>query len=205
MNTTKCLITSSGIHPLGRSLRTIYSENDNVEIIEYDEALGHDLSDPAQFENLISDLADCALFFNIGYPEHQEELLRRAFELQNELMIINLNVEPSTALIDNNANPKLTEYLKNKQSLDQQIRALQKLQQDNQTGQLCWIINLRMDASSAIAWEFGHQIIDAYDVAVYIYQTLGFWPKVAVQDLLIKPTFFNHEQNVKDGILSPSP
>lgn len=165
---------------LGIALQTIYKDHYEFECYHEEQP---DLED-----HIMRSVERSRVFFNLGYPKLQDQLVRRAYELQNELLIVNLTCDPAQPLsTEYTSHSDYPMFVQQRQQLNATVQELHSLQERSQTNQLCWIMNVMVDTPSWIAWQFEDQILDAYDVATLIYQNLSLWPKLAVQNCVIKP------------------
>lgn len=179
----RCLITESQ-NTLGKSLSAVLGES--CEIIGYDPELGDDLSQQDQRDRLIERLKDCQIFVNNSHIS-QIELLNRAVELQNDLVIINISSGtgyyemPEELMIF----PEFQEYLFYKQRLNDRVREIHNAQARGELGK-CWVINIRSNYLSSHWFKDSEDsMIDTGDISHYINHILGCWPKMAVQDVLL--------------------
>lgn len=178
----RCLITSS-CYGLGLAFR--HQFQDQYDVIEYDLSLGQDLNLPSVRDQLIEDLRSCTVFFN-NSQVYQVELLERSHQLQNDLCIINSSTAIDYYGWDEEAqDPQWADYIYKKSLLNTRIRELHREQHLGQNLR-SWIVNLRM------TWldteEHADRTVkkmDAGDLAGYVNNILGCWPRVCVQDVLV--------------------
>jgi hypothetical protein len=139
----RCVITGSSY---GLGLALVNRFKDDFDVIEYDKELGQDLDLPEVRDQLIEDLRTCAIFFN-NAQQHQLELLERAHQLQNDLVIVVSGTTVgfySLLPLDLANNEQYVNYANQKIQLQERCRQLQDLQSQG-TGTRSWLLNLRMN------------------------------------------------------------
>lgn len=189
MTRPRCLITGSA-HGLGLALKQTFSPD--FDIIEYDLQYGQDLTLESVRDSVIEDLKTCTIFFNNAQP-YQLELLDRAFELQNDLVIVNSSSSVNQFELPDDVkdNADFLAYAESKTQLNQRIHELHQLQRQFKMMR-CWVVNVRLEWLDVPL----HQgrpdpLTDPGDVAGYLHHLLGCWPRIAVDDILIRSAFKN--------------
>lgn len=184
MNKPKCVITGSA-QGLGLAIRNRFESE--FDITEYDLQYGQDLNQSTVRDQLIEDLKDSTIFFNNAHGVFQEELTERAFDLQNDLVIVVSN--SSVTYYDDNSewmqDPGWAQYVSIKKSLTAKIRELHN-RQGYDRDLRAWLINIRMNwlDTEQHRW-FEHSKLDCEHVVDLMELLLQSWPNLAVQDLLV--------------------
>lgn len=184
MTRPRCLITGSA-HGLGVAIKNAFSKD--FDIIEYDLQYGQDLTLESVRDSVIEDLKTCTIFFNNAQP-YQLELLDRAFELQNGLVIVNSSSSVGQFELpeDVRDHTPFLDYAKEKIALRERIHELHQLQRKCEMTD-AWVINLRMEwLDVPLHQGRAEPLTDPGDVAGFLYHMLGCWPKIMVEDLLVR-------------------
>lgn len=184
----RCVITGSRY---GLGLALMHTFREDYDIIEYDKELGQDLDLPEVRDQLIEDLRTCAIFFNNSQP-HQIELLERAHQLQNDLVIVVSGTTVgfySLLPLDLANDERYLNYANQKIQLQERCRQLQDLQSQG-TGTRSWLLNLRMNWLDTVDnQDRTEDKMDPGDVAGLVYNLLGLWPRMAVQEIVLVAPF----------------
>lgn len=195
MNKPKCVITGSA-QGLGLAIRKRFESQ--YDITEYDLQYGQDLNQSMVRDQLVEDLKDSAIFFNNAHGAFQEELTERAFNLQNDLVII---VSNSTVVYyEDNAEwiknyPGWKDYIDCKKQLTAKIQSLHS-RQGYDKDMRAWLINLRLNwlDTEQHRW-FEHSKLDVEHVVDLIQLILQGWPNFAIQDLVVMKPSLSINQN----------
>lgn len=184
MTRPRCLITGSA-HGLGAALKHAFSKD--FDIIEYDLQYDQDLTLESVRDSVIEDLKTCAIFFNNAQP-YQLELLDRAFELQNDLAIVNSSSTVKQFELPENVkdDPRFLAYAEEKTAFNKRIHEIHQLQRKG-INPRAWVINVRLEWLD-VPLHHGRPdpLTDPGDVAGYLYHLLGCWPRIVVDDILIR-------------------
>jgi hypothetical protein len=181
----RCLITGSR-YGLGQALVQRFCTD--YEIIEYDLQLGQNLSSPEVRDQVIQDLASCRLFF-LNSHASQLELLNRAHDLQNDLVIV---VSNSSSVFydyqpqDLAVSEEFQQHVEEKRTLTERCRQIQNQQAQGQQ-QRSWIINLLIGWIDTNTNQLRPEPkLSADQLADFIAQVIDQWPRgLAVQELVV--------------------
>lgn len=194
MTRPRCVITGSA-QGLGAALKHRFEQD--FDVIEYDLQYGQDLANLDIRDSVLRDLESAQVFFNNARP-FQVELLDRSVLLQNDLAIFNSSstVGQFELPLDVQDNQAFLAYREEKNLLNQRIH---QLQQEQRRGllQRCWIVNVRMEWLDVPLHQGRTEpLTDPGDVASYLHHVLCMFPRIAIDDVLIRSARLFNDSNV---------